>query len=388
VSTTAGSDTDTDTIATRRLTLVISGLGPGGAERVATTLANAWAARGAAVTLFTLDDGRTPPFYPLVPAVAHRPLAIAGASGSPMAAVANNLRRLRALRRAIRVSRPDVVLSFMDQTNVLTLLATRGLGLPVVVAEHNDPGSQPIGRVRGALRRLLYPRAATVAMLTERAAAAFPPSIRRRARVVPNPIVVAAVSPASRTGDDGRVLAAVGRLDDQKGFDLLLRAFAQVAPAHPWWRLTIRGEGPRRADLERLRDELGLADRVALPGATDRLHDELATADLFVLSSRYEGFPMALGEAMALGLPVVAFDCPTGPREIVTPGVDGVLVPPEDVPALAAALDRLMGDPAARARLAAAAPKVLDRFGLEPVLAIWDDILADADADGEAGTGR
>lgn len=363
-----------------RLTLVIPGLDDaGGAERVMATLANAWARRGWPITLLTFDDGAEPPFYPLHPAIDHRPLAIAGASDSPLSAVAANLRRVRVLRRAIAASKPDVVVSFMDQTNIVVLLATRGLGLPVIVAEHNDPAHHPIGRGWGSLRRALYPRATRVAMLTERAASHFAPAIRRRVAVIPNPIALPAPDPARQAGNDGGpTLVAVGRLDAQKGFDLLLRAFARIAPNHPEWRLVIWGNGPQRDDLERLRDDLGLAARVSLPGTTDRIHQKLDTSDLFVLSSRYEGFPMALCEAMAVGLPVVAFDCPTGPREIVRPGIDGVLVPPEDVAALAAALDRLMGDPADRRRLAERAPEVLDRFGLEPVLAIWDDVLREA----------
>ncbi len=363
-----------------RLTLVIPALEAGGAERVMTTLANAWAQRGWPITLLTFDDGAKPPFYPLDPAVHREPLGIAGASGSPLAAVANNLRRLRTLRRAIAASRPDAVLSFMDQTNVLVLLATRGLGIPVLVAEHNDPARHPAGRGWEQLRRITYPWAARVVMLTERAANHFPPAIRRRVAVIPNPIVPPANGAPASDGDGwrGETLVAVGRLDAQKGFDLLLRAFARIAPHHPSWRLVIWGEGPLRPDLEALRDDLGLGKRVVLPGTTDRIHQALDTSDLFVLSSRYEGFPMALCEAMAVGLPVVSFDCPTGPREIVRPGTDGILVPPEDVPALADALDRLMGDPAERRWLAARAPEVLDRFGLEPVLAIWDDVLREA----------
>jgi len=231
------------------------------------------------------------------------------------------------------------------------------------------------------LRLWLYRRAAVVATLSETAKAYFPPAIQRRARVVPNPVVVdPAADDLGGTGDepDGPVLVAAGRLSEEKGFDALIRAFAIVAPRHPTWSLTIWGEGALRPDLERLRDELGLRDRVLLPGRTPHLHRRLADADLFVLSSRYEGFPMALCEAMAVGLPVVAFDCPSGPREIVRPGVDGILVPAGDVAALAAALDRLMAAPAERRRLARRAPEVLDRFGLDRVVEIWDDVLEEA----------
>ena len=363
-----------------RLTLVIPSLRGGGAERVMATMANFWARRGWPVTLLTFDDGREPPFYALDPAVTRHPLGLAQKSGSSVQGVANNLRRAWILRRAVAASRPDVVVSFMDQTNVLVLLATRALRLPVVVAEHSDPAQQRLSWSWEKLRRLIYPQADAIVMLSDAAKSYFPPHIQERVRVVPNPVVVDRVV-AGRPSDPppvGPTLIAVGRLSQEKGFDLLLEAFALVAPSHPAWRLTIWGEGTLRGDLERLRDDLGLRERVALPGATGEIHQRMEEADLFVLSSRYEGFPMALCEAMALGLPVVSFDCPSGPRQIVRPGVDGLLVPAADVGALAESLDLLMGDPAERHRLAANAPAVLERFGLERVMAVWDDLLREA----------
>jgi glycosyltransferase involved in cell wall biosynthesis len=144
----------------------------------------------------------------------------------------------------------------------------------------------------------------------------------------------------------------MGRLHPQKGFDLLLEAFSRIKDQYPDWSLTILGDGPLREQIESLRDELGLKGRVHLPGAVKNPHQVLKQAELFVLSSRREGFSLALLDAMSYGLPVVAFDCRSGPREIIRDGVDGVLVPPEDVGAMAEALGRLMSDESERNRLA------------------------------------
>lgn len=359
----------------KRLTLIIPSLTSGGAERVMTTLANRWSAEGRAVTLITLDDSRQAPFYPLHPAVAHRALGVARASNSPVRAVSNNIRRVVTLRRAISASEPDVVLSFLDTTNVLTLLATRGLDVPVVVEEHTDPSQKRIGGWE-PLRRLLYPRASRVVLLSEHARSYFGPTVRARTSILPNPIVVDLPGPAPRGERPRRMAAAMGRFGPEKGFDLLLDAFARVAGQHPDWDLTIWGDGPLRPELERQREGLGLGDRISLPGRTTRPHDELRRADLFVMSSRREGFPMVLGEAMACGLAVVSTDCPSGPRQLIRAGVDGLLVEPESVEALAAGLSALMADDELRSRLAARAPEVLDRFGLERVIALWDELFA------------
>ena len=179
----------------------------------------------------------------------------------------------------------------------------------------------------------------------------------------------------------------MGRLVPQKGFDRLIPAFATVSSSRPGWRLTIWGEGPDRPALELLRDSVGIAHRVALPGMTDDPGTALASATLFVLSSRWEGFPTVLGEAMALGVPVVSVDCPSGPADIVRDGIDGILVAPDDAAALADGLARLMDDGAVRANLASRAPEVLERFGLAHVLALWEDVFREVGMSTGAGPG-
>ena len=171
---------------------------------------------------------------------------------------------------------------------------------------------------------------------------------------IPNAVPPAVLGPGN---PDARTIIAAGRLAHQKGFDILLRAFADLAPRHPGWTLEIYGRGGKREALEALLHQLGLENWARINPPTDRLGERMRDASIYALSSRYEGFPLVLLEAMAAGLAVVAFDCPTGPNEIVTDGRTGLLVPAEDVEAFTSALDRVMTNASLRRRLARTAPR-------------------------------
>jgi glycosyltransferase involved in cell wall biosynthesis len=359
-----------ESLQSLRLCLVISSLGPGGAERVLSQLANHWAALGWHVTFLIFADPAMPIYYPLHPNVIVRQLDLMRPSKNLGAALFSNIWRLIRLRAAIRECRANVVLSFIDQSNILTLLATRGLGLPVAVSERVDPTQHPGRRIWQALRILLYPFAAAVVVQTAGIAAHFPAIIRRRIVVLPN-MISAPLEKAS--GKAKCVVGAVGRLERQKGFDFLIHAFVSLSSRHPEWTLMIWGEGRERQALQKQIDVAGLGSRIQLKGITERPSDWVKETTIFVLSSRYEGFPNALGEAMAAGLPVVAFDCPSGPREMIDKG--GLLVPPQDAMALAEALDRIMCDEALRTELGNAAVTDVARFSPQIVLEDWTKLM-------------
>jgi GalNAc-alpha-(1->4)-GalNAc-alpha-(1->3)-diNAcBac-PP-undecaprenol alpha-1,4-N-acetyl-D-galactosaminyltransferase len=358
-----------------RLALVMSSLSFGGAQRVAALLCNHWARRGDQVSLITFE-AKSADRYELDPAVRRIALSLTADAPDLLHALTGNFRRIRALRQAIRQLDPDAVLSFGDQTNVLSVLATRFVGIPCVIAERTDPTRHSIGKLWNALRRVVYPRASALVIQTH-ALLPWAGSVMlspRKTHVICNP--VRDMQPFARVDRHGaeRVVIAVGRLAQEKGFDVLLAAFAQVAASFPDWRLVVLGEGPEREALSGLAKSLGLASRASFPGWIAEPGEWLARADLFVMSSRYEGFPNALLEAMACGVPVISTDC-LGAREIVTHDFDGVLVPVGSVAALAAAMAHLMGDSTARQRLAEAALAVSRRFSLDRVAGEWADIL-------------
>lgn len=372
----------------RRIALVIHAISAGGAERVMVTMANHWAREGREVILLTLDDGSELPFYELDARISHRSLGVAGVSATLWRSIINNIQRIRILRSAFKAAAPEAVITFMSSVNVIALLAATGLGIPVIVSERVDPRYHPVGHLWEGLRRVLYRRASRVVFQSAVAMEDFSGAVRRRSVVIPNPVPAtgerherydALVAPRQR---HRRTILAVGRLEDQKGFDLLFVAFSRLASRHVDWGLEIFGDGSCRSFLEEEICKAGLEDRVFLRGITHDTTAEFQRADLFVLSSRYEGFPNALCEAMASGLPVIAFDCPSGPGEIIRDGVDGILVPAGDVDALSRAMDRLMASEDERRRLAGRAPEVTARFGVDLVMARWlavvDEVILNA----------
>jgi len=356
---------------------------PGGAPGPVVALAEAWSARGARVTIVTeaptADDG-----WPVSPDIARRSLGTAGPAGSALGRVLGFAAKVYRLRRLLAHERPTAVVAFLVRGNNVAVLAAAGLGIRVFVSERNDPRFAPVAPVDRLLRPLTYRRARGVVVQTPAIAESVRTLFRaERLAVIPNaaPVRAAATVRPAGPGEEGMpgpagrpYILAMGRLAPQKGFDTLIRAFARSRARHAF-DLLIAGEGGERAALERLVARQDLDGRVHLPGFSDdplALHRGCA---FFVLSSRYEGFPNVLLEAMACGKAVVTTAFPAGADEIVTHGADGLVVPVDDPPALAAALDALAGDEALRHALGTAGRASVRRFDPDAVAALWDRLV-------------
>jgi glycosyltransferase involved in cell wall biosynthesis len=359
----------------RRVTLTIASLGGGGAERVLSRMAGYWARKGWPVTVITLS-GTGSDAYALNAGVRRIALALDRPSGSPTDALRNNLRRIFHLRNAIRESKPEVIISFINEMNVLTLLASRFMGIPVIVSERTDPRVTPLGRTWDRLRSQTY-RMASALVIQTRASMEWANARvgRNRVSVIPNPVEGDPASSPESTESPRPFIVAMGRLAQQKGFHLLLPAFQKIARRFPDWSLVILGEGSERASLEAMVTALGLGDRVRLEGRKADPLPVLRQASMFVLSSLYEGFPNALVEAMACGLPCVSFECESGPREILRHGVDGLLVPPGDIEALSQAMAELAASPEKRQQLGSQARSIADRFSEDRIMREWEDLV-------------
>ena len=351
--------------------MITFSLGGGGAQRVMTTMANYWRQKGWSVTIIAYGSRASKSRYEVDSGVDVRFLAIEQRSTSACQAIRNNVRRLKVLRREIKLSCPSVVISFLHKVNVRSIIACCGLNIPVIVSERTDPVATPIPRIWRLFRRWSYRYATYLVTQTGAAKEYFAPVVRAKTHVIPNPIT----QHEDVVGVTGHVrqksVIAMGRLVDQKGFDLLLCAFARLSSKHAEWKLVIWGEGRLRSRLESVRDSLGLQGRAFLAGWTDSPMREMQRASLFVLPSRYEGFPNALCEAMACGLPVISFDCRSGPSDIIRDSIDGLLVRRQDVRSLSEAMDRLMADSVERERLGKRSTEVLERFNIGRIMEMW-----------------
>ncbi len=364
------------------LLFFIFSLSGGGAERVTVNLANYWAEKGWKITIVTLAP-ITGDAYALHPSILRISLNLTAPSRNIIDGLSRNLKRVRALRRALLDIKPDIAIGMMSSACVTLALAARGLTNIVPAGSVRvHPPSTPAKAIWKGIESVAYGQLSAIVALTQVTAAWLTANTNsRRVHVIPNPIQWPLPDSEPRIAPDAickagrKILLAVGRLDPQKGFDLLICAFANLAQHHPDWDLAIVGEGTERQRLQSEITARGMCSQVFLPGWAGNLADWYERADLYVMSSRFEGFPNALAEAMAHGLPVVSFDCDTGPRDIIRDGLDGFLVPPENMPALTETLDRLMNDGDLRRTIAFAAKEARDRFSMESVARRWENMF-------------
>lgn len=350
----------------------------GGAERVIASLANTFCAQGDEVHIITKDNGASE--YPLDERVRHVRLGLAGKSANKLQGLMRNVKLICALRRQVKAGGYDAVVTMRKRGTILLQYAFPfGRRFRLIASERANPRMERYGRLEQLQYDLLLPRVDGFIFQTERVSHCFSERLRRIGCVIHNgvfeEILPAEITPfAQRRQQD---ICAVGRLAEQKGYDLLLQAFAAFGRAHPAHRLHIYGEGALRPALEKQIAELGLQERVILHGNVLHVMHQVADMGMFVMASRYEGMPNALMEAMACGLPCISADCDFGPAELISDHENGLLTPVEDVEALARAMAEVADDPALAQRLSANAVDIRRTHSGQSIAAQYRRYIAD-----------
>lgn len=358
--------------AQANIVLVTGSLQGGGAERVLSDMANYWARKGWSVTLATWSGPEIEDFFQLEAGVRREWLNVCASNASIFQKIGSNIFRIFKLRQLLSDTKPTAVLSFINTSNVLTILAALGLRIRIVVSERAPPAADTTLSLEWKLlRRVFYAWSDEIVVQTADAARWIQRNCRKRAIIIPNPLRFLQQPPRERQP----LIVAVGRLSREKGFDLLIRAFARIAPDFEDWNVAIIGEGKDRDELLRLRDELVLTKRVQFIGQVQNVETWMARAGLVVQPSRFEGFPNVVLESMGMGAPVISADCPSGPSDIIEDGVNGRLVPPEDVATLAQVMAELMSQPKICETLGREAAKAIQRYRQEVIMPYWEACL-------------
>lgn len=316
----------------KRIVFLLGSMRRDGAERVISILANSYADKGWNVDILTLLDDRCA--YELNTKINVMPLSSNGKS---------RLRQLPnwlwGIRKYVKQNNPDKIVSFFARINLITLLASFRLKKHITISERNDPTKDGRTIIVRIATHLIYPLADCVIFQTKWAQSCFPPRIKKKSVVIPNPIYVN----AHASKEKKKKIVAVGRLIEQKNHLMLIRAFKKVHEEYPEYSLYIYGEGSLREALTNQIKEMSLIDAVFLPGNIQNIHEEIADAEMFVLSSNYEGLSNALLEAMMMGLSCISTDC-AGSNEVIIDRENGLLVPVAAVDKFADAMKQLIAN--------------------------------------------
>lgn len=362
----------------KKIGFLINSLGKGGAERVVLNLAQHFYRQGYEVLLVT--SRRMPNEY-AVGFPAKRRMLEEEAARAAKGRLSRIPARILALRRIWREEKPQVIVSFIGKLNLYAMLSSRGLSIPVFLSVRSDPAREYPSALQYRLACMLFCRAGGVAFQTREAMEYFPPKVRARARVLGNPLDVHFLK-ARYEGERRDEIVMAGRLDANKNHAMAIRAFARLCQDFPEEKLVIYGAGVEGSDTEpelrRLTAELGVSGQVVFAGVRENLYECMERSRIFVLASFYEGMPNALLEAMALGLCVIATDCPCyGPRAVIEDGKNGLLIPVGDEEALTEALRKVLENPALAETLGKNAGRIQKRLEPERVCGEWQAWIED-----------
>lgn len=348
----------------KRIAFVIGSMGNGGAERVVSIIANAYAQQGWQVDILMLLSNQCT--YKL-----DSRINLTDISGKRSSRVAKLPFWLKKIRNYARTQKPDIVVSFVARINIITQVALRHLDIPVIVSERNDPYKDGRGTLVNIMTKWLYPKAEAVVFQTKRAKSYFP--TLDNACIISNPIEVHSV----RKDVLKNRIVTVGRLAEQKNQKMLIEAFAQVHEKCPDYTLDIYGEGHLRDSLQCLISEHQLDDCVLLKGNVSDIHEQISDAQLFVLSSDYEGLSNALLEAMMMGIPCISTNC-AGSDEYIQNGYNGLLTDIGDRVALADAMEYMITHLDAANQMGEHAKEMSKSFAKPSIIKQWTDIIETA----------
>lgn len=351
-----------------KLAFYIGSLNKGGAERVFVNLAEYFLSQGyqvVMVTQYKKEDEYEPDEK------IKRIISDITPRETTKSRVRNFYRRMRKLRNIWREERPELVLSCVGKNNFMTVVTTMFTETKPVVSVVGEAKEEYPGTLMRTLANLLFPHAAGVILQTERSRAFFSKRIAKTAVILPNSLNNNFIRPRFE-GERENNIVSVGRLDENKNHEMIIRAFARIAPSYPEYTLTIYGEGELRGKLQALIDSLGMEKKVFLAGMVTDVADRIEKAKLFVLASYSEGISNALMEAMALGLPVIATDVPSGgTAELIRNNENGLVIPTGDEEALAEAMKRVLSDKEFAKKLGREAGKIKERLAPEKVNEQW-----------------
>lgn len=360
----------------KKMLLYIPSFSAGGAERVASVLVNRWAKSDEYDLLVVNTTPKEGDFFVVDGSVKREFLHFDYSKGG-LGGISERVRRVLLLRRCLRRNADRVVVSFLAEPSLLVLVAAIGLRNRIICCEHTNYFGLT-GGFRRFLRNVLYWWVADgVTVLTERDIQNYPSTIRKKISVLENPIGVEpeyevdlSMAPS---GGDVRLLF-VGRLVQSKGIDRLCQVISRLKSDN--WTLDVCGDGVWRSYLKRFVDENGLQHKIFLHGNVARMERFYERSDVLLMTSYWEGLPMVIPEAMAFGVPVVAFDCPTGPRELIKSEANGFLVKDGDIPEFVERLDEIICCFARRLELSRNAVQSVDRLRIANVLKNWNGLLS------------
>lgn len=355
----------------KKILFVLPRMGGGGAERVVALLANALSARGDDVTIHTLVGGES--FYPLHPDIHQTNDSVYVDRRNKLTTIKSELTSLPksflSIRRMIKEQKYDVVFSLLVETDILVgACKLTGIRFHHVCSERNDPFIH--STLERFVLRCVYGACSLFVCQSNTVADYYSYIPKDRKRVIPNPIDPESIPdlPDSR---DKRVVA-VGRLNKQKNFPLLIKSFAKIRDNFSEYKLEIYGEGPERNNLQCLIHSLGMEDHILLKGAHPNVMQQTVDAALFVMSSDFEGFPNALLEAMGQGLPVISTDFATGVARELISEENGIVTPTGDENAMAEALTKMLSDEAFRIKCSGNNREKIRKYYTENIVRCWE----------------